>query len=436
MTRNSTFILLLSLFCTSCSGKLVSSTPEMVEVPATLAMYTTQPPGPTYTATTNQTPEPTPTPTQSATPAGPFHPVDLEKELPSDLLSIIHAADNGTLWLLTEQDILILREEKWEVALSDLQGELIGVDASGLIWVMSTDGRSISSWDGNEWSTYAEESGWVALHEYSFIKGSLIADHFDHIWIVTSEDLRNFDGQRWERFTPKDLGLSHPLEMEEDVLPDLHLKFLESSQQLWLGSCNWTGAGPIGGQGVLRYEGQTWREIDPMVSAGCTEVIEEDRLGRIWFGLDGDVWRYEPDTGLLDLFAAPPSPFGGSDTFGGVESIALDYDNLPWADFLLCGGGGCGFGTILFRIDQDEWIEITQEDFSIHTLVFGPYGRAWLLSPGGIFEIINNQPEIFIELPIIPNSAINNGAGQIWFLVKRGAGSELWTLAPDAVSGR
>jgi len=335
------------------------------------------------------------------------------------------------LWLETEAGVLRVVDDTWEVILSSIPGNLIGMDRSESIWISDPDGSSISCWDGTGWVSYAEEAGWMPLPQYSSIRFPPISDQFERTWIVTSEDLRLFDGQRWERFTPADLGLSQALETEGDASLSLHLAYLETNQQVWLGTCNMTGAGPFGGSGVRRYDGLNWQEVSPEFSSGCTEVIQEADDGSIWIGLDGDLWRYDPGTGMQIEFAAPPSPFEGSSFFNGVKNITLDLENDPWADLLLCGAGGCGFGTILFHLDQNEWIEIIREDFYYHDLFIDRSGAAWLLSPGGIFEIVDNQPRLFMELPIIPNSMIENQEGQIWFLVARDESNELWTFNAD-----
>ena len=431
IARSWMVLLTLAFLISACGGILPFPTPEKLPDNITATTTVIQSPQITITIPPSQTPKPSPIPSSTPLPAGPFQPVLPEMELPPELTSILHASGDGTLWILSEQDILILRENTWELTLAEIPGVLAGIDQSGLIWVIKPDGSSISSWDGKIWNTYAEDSGWMPFEDYFYIIGPPILDQFGQVWITTSMDLRVFDGQGWVRYTPKGLGLSHPLEAEENVLPNLHLKYLESSQELWLGTCNWTGAGPIGGQGVLRYNGYSWQEIDPAISSGCTEVIVEDSNGGIWIGLDGDVWRYDSKTGKLDQFPAPQSPHGGSSFFNGAGAIGLDSENNPWADLLLCGGGGCGFGTILYHFYQGEWIKIIEEDFYYHDLVFDQSGMPWLLTPGGIYQIEDNQPELFLELPIIPNSSVINREGQVWFLVKQADEIQLWTMLPD-----
>jgi hypothetical protein len=421
-------LFVLAFLSSACGGASPTSVFDNLTDTPSASVSITHTPNTITLVRPRSTPGPSPFPTSTSLPPGPFKPVHSQWELPPDLISILYASDDGTVWLQTEHQIIILRVNNWEIALDDIPGEILGIDESGLIWTLNSDGRSISSWDGELWNTYSEESGWNAIGESSFIKDGPITDQFGQLWMVTSEDLRVFDGHRWTRFTPKDLGLSHPLELEEEVLPDMHLRNLKGSQELWLGSCNWTGAGPIGGQGVLRYDGRSWRGINVTTSSGCAEVIVEDREGRTWFGLDGDVWRYDPNTDTQIKFAAPPSPFEGSGFFAGVRAIVLDAENNPWADFLFCGGGGCGFGTILYHYENGEWIEIIQEDFHYHELVFDQSGAPWLLTPGGVFEIVDNQLELFLELPIDPNSVVKSRGGQVWFLVQFGDVRQLWSL--------
>ena len=428
--RRSIPFLLLGVVCIACQRNLTlpTPTPELMVNAPTTSISATQPAKPTSTIT----PEPSPSPTSNPISNELFQPVFPEKEFPSDLVSILRASDDGSLWLQTQQQILTFKDNMWEIVLADIPGKLAGVDPYGLIWVINQDGNSISSWDGNIWNTYSEESGWTHLSEYSFVKWRPIIDQYEQMWIVTSEDLRVFDGQGWECFSPKDIGFTHPLEAEEDVLPDLYLKYLARSEELWVGSCNWTGAGPIGGQGVRRYDGYSWEEINSVFSSGCTEAIEEDGDGSIWFGLDGDVWRYDPETGTQDKFAAPPTPFEGSSIFAWVGNIVVDTDNTPWADLGVCGGGGCGFGTILYHLDQGEWIEVIQEDYTYHEIFFDQSGNLWLSTPGGIFKIVDNYLEMFIELPMTSNSVVKSPDGQIWFLVTRDDRRELWTLKLDS----
>lgn len=408
----------------------------------------------TLTPTHANTPEPTPTlglgsfkenvvddgkvPTGTSQsnliPNVPFQPVHTEKELPPDLISILHASDDGAVWLLNQHDILILKDNTWEVTLADVPGNVLGVDQTGIVWVLDQDGGSISSWNGNQWREYSEESGWTELSEYSMVMSPPIHDQLGQLWIATSEGLRRFNGQRWERFTHSDLGFSHPLEAVEDAWPIISLEYLESNEELWLGVCNWTGAGPIGGQGVRRFDGLSWQKVSPELSSGCTEAITEDSKGRVRIGLDGDVWQYDPKTGSQIKFPEPKSPFEGSSSFGGVGNLALDLDDNPWSDFLLCGGAGCGFGTILYHFDGNTWIEIIQEDYRFHDLVFDQSGTPWLLSPGGIFEIVENQPKLFMELPIIPKSTMLSRNGQLWFLVNTGNVTEIWTSSPEILN--
>lgn len=422
-------LLLLCIIATACSDKVPLPATESMEVGTQdRAILGTQPQESTEIAPLNLTPVPTPSSTLAPTPAGPFQPVQLEKALPPDLVSILHASEGGTLWLETEQEIIMLSGNTWETVIPDVPGELIGVDDSKRVWILSDGGKSISAWDGTAWQMYSEESGWLPMSEYGFIKGPPITDQLGQLWIVTSEDFRSFDGNRWTRVDPKNIGLSHPLEADEGILPNINLKVLDKNQELWMGSCNWTGAGPIGGQGVFRYDGGSWRSVNAAVSSGCSQVIVEDNEGYVWFGLDGDVWRYDPFSGDLVAFPAPPSPFDGGGFFAAVGDIIVDADGRPWADLLFCGGAGCGFGTILYFYDEGEWIEVIQEDYRLHDLAIDQDGNVWLLTPGGIYTVIGDRPVLFQVLPIQPNSLINAGDGQGWFLVNWDDRVELWSF--------
>lgn len=430
-----TAIFFLALFLSACAGEALSPTPdELKEVPAaTLRPTKTAKPSstPEFSPTPDptNTPEPNPTPTSTPISLGPFYPVELSEDLPQDLSAILYISPEGKLWLETGEGILTLQDDTWEVYLPNIPGELVGVDHTGRVWVIDETGSSISSWDGSSWTVYSEEDGWEPLKEYSYVRSRPATDHLGQVWLVTDSDLRLFDGQSWSLFTPEDLGVAHPLDTQNESLV-LNPKYIESNNELWLGTCLWTGAGPIGGQGVLRYDGRSWRKIDAQISSGCTKAIQEDNDGKIWIGLDGDLWRYDPSTGELTLFESPASPFEGSSFFNGVGEITLDAGNNPWAEFLLCGGGGCGFGMILYRHDDGSWVQIVAEELQgYRKLVFDGSGTPWLLTFAGIYRVKDNELEHTAALKIMINSGTQDSQGRVWFIVEDDDYNELWTTA-------
>jgi len=82
-----------------------------------------------------------------------------------------------------------------------------------------------------------------------------------------------------------------------------------------MGECDWDGPGLVGGCGARWYDEHTWHGADLPVASGCMTVIEEDRFGRIWLGVDDTPcdencmlpWRHQ-DQSLAWLATLPPLP--------------------------------------------------------------------------------------------------------------------------------
>jgi hypothetical protein len=141
-------------FLSSCSVGPTAATPEVepddraIETTAsTIPTKTVKPsvtPSPTQTLNPSATPKPSPTLTTTPIIVGPFHQVFLDEPLPHDIASIIHISEDGTVWLGTEKDIVLLKDFTWDVYLQDFPGELIGVDEAKRVWVVDQNGSSIS----------------------------------------------------------------------------------------------------------------------------------------------------------------------------------------------------------------------------------------------------------------------------------------------------
>jgi len=440
MTRCLSIVLLaLSMILIACSNQtpIIVTHPEPTVAATTIeaiipsqqtSAITNPTPSLTNSPIPSETPFPTPSPTTESRAVPGFQEVHINVDLPQEKLSILQISADGTLWMGTEHDILKLKDETWDTYLHLIPGQLVGVDKGGRVWVVDQDGMYISVWSGEMWTDYTFEDGWAPLQEFAQVRSRPVMDQHGQIWLSTDQDLRVFNGTSWEIYTHTDLGTSHPLEAEEGLLPSLSLKFMPGINELWMGSCNWTGAGPIGGQGVLRFNGIDWEQVNPKLSSGCTTTITEDNQGNIWIGLDGNIWRYEPATANLTEFEAPPSPFEGGGKFGEVDEITFDHENNPWAEFLFCGGAGCGFGPILYRHQNGEWLQATMDFQYQRKLIFDSDGNPWLLTSAGIFDLSKNELTQVAELQLDPSTVTTNESGRVWFIVINDDQNQLWTL--------
>jgi hypothetical protein len=366
--------------------------------------HTDPPPPPTYT----DTPEP---PTHTPTPevGGPFRRFPLPAGFPHETLTILQASPDGRLFLRSGQTILVLAYEVWSIYLSDFSGTLVGLDSLGRAWVVDDSGSEIAAWDGNEWTTYGEAEGWALLEDYGDgrTETAIVSDDSDRVWLGTGQDVRKFDGSGWRIFTPENMGLSP--RGEGGLLATFMVASLECS----------------------------WRSAGAEVSSGCTTVIQDDDQGRVWLGLDGDLWRYEPLSADWTQFASPDSPMGGSSFFNWVPVIVLDPANDPWAELLVCGGGGCG-GEMLYHLHDGTWTLIMEmNSHYFRKLVFDGLGTPWLFvdayswdEPGEIYLIVDDQLELEAQMRLRAMDVTVDVLGRIWFVVEGADDLELWVLEP------
>jgi len=423
-----------------CTGEVRAPT---LETSTDTPTSTTEPPHlPAFTSTieaspttfSSETPQPstTPTPTDTTTPffSGPFRPVTLDESFPDVILSILGEHPDGLLLLEPEGQVISLKGGSWAIYLPEFQGEPLGVDSEGRFWVFDQEENRISSWDGISWHHYTESDGWSSTGEHIWSKTQLVTDQIGQVWFVINDQLWVFAGEQWAQVSLSDYGVSHPLESNEGILPSIKLSYVKGLNELWLGTCYWTGSGPIGGGGVLRYDGVTWHPVDPLVSSGCTETIEEDHAGDVWVGLNESIMYLDLQDRTWMELRPPASPFGDNSRFFGVREITFDPENNPWAEFLLCGGAGCGFGPILYRFQNGSWVEIIREGFQYYRqVVFDSSGNPWLFTPAGIFNVTNNDLDDVIELAVDPRSIFKDARGGVWFLVEDNE-YPLWFLPP------
>jgi hypothetical protein len=345
-------------------------------------------------------------------------------------IEAVRSAPGGGLWAITEEGIAKLEDGTWNLYLSDYTGELAGIDDAGRIWVLSEDGSEISAWDGapsgdgGSWTIYGADEGWVPLAEawYTYASGGR-SDALGRLWFVTSQDVRVFDGERWIVISPADMGMGPP--RDEGLVIMFDVTILESGA-VWVTECEWGGPGPFGGRGVRWFDGTTWHGADSPVAFGCAKEIAEDDAGRVWVGVEENLWRYDPVSGTWTEFAPPEPPITGR--FGFFESLGVDPSGDPWAMTVICSGASCYGSIALYRIHDGAWTQIGE--VAEYEAQWGPIfeadGTPWVFWSGGVYRIVGNTPEMMASL--YTRSVIVDDSGHVWFLAWHNGQDWLWIL--------
>jgi hypothetical protein len=395
----------------------------------TATLRPTRTPRPTYTRRPTRTPKPPPTDTATPTPLPDLFrlvaPIDVD--LPG-WAQDLQIGPGGTAWLTTDQAAAKLSGSTWSVYLSDISGELVGVDTAGRAWVVNEDFSEISAWDGTSWTAYAADAGWAPITGWYRRVDQGQIDASGRLWLSTSQDVRVLDGERWIVFTPEEMGMGPPA--FEDLMADFELAVLRDGSEIWVGGCDWGGPGPFGGRGVRWFDGQAWRGSDGPVATGCVTVIEEDPPGRVWVGVDDALWRYDPVTGDWAQLAAPN--FGAADgrRHGFVTDLALDRFGDPWLIIALCGGASCFAHQVPYHVQDGVWTQLAEpREMEFQRVVVDGAGTPWLFWSGDIYRMAGDTPELMAEL--FARSITVDANGRVWFLAWRAGQDGLWTLDAD-----
>lgn len=397
---------------------------------------------PTPTSTSTPTPASTPSAT-SASPPQAFRPIIPVEDVLTGQFQRLHASPDGALWLITDEGVARKQDGTWHVYLTDFTGELVGIDAVGRVWVVSEDNSEIASWDGAAWTTYGADEGWssITLEDERYREMGLgQSDGMGGFWLTTPQDVRLFDGQRWNVFTPEAMGMGAV--GPEELWATFAMEIAESTGMIWVGECDWGGPGPFGGQGVRWFDvstkltagGQNWHGADSPVGAGCATVIEEDAQGRVWMGVDDSLWRYEPAFGKWTEFAPPEPPVEWT-RFGFAHAIALDSSDDPWPAMVLCGAS-CYGKIVLYRVQDGAWTQIGEAlEFGgflpPHELVVDATGTRWLFWAGSVYRVGEGMSEPVPGLGFVRHIAVG-AAGRVWFVLRHEGRDVLWTLNTEA----
>jgi hypothetical protein len=339
----------------------------------------------------------------------------------------------GVVWLVAQHGVYKLVDEAWTEYVAEPEGRMLGLDQAGRVWRASEEGDQVMAWDGTVWTSYAADAGWTPLTDWRRFVGWGQVDSLGRVWLKTSQDVRvlipgqgGLDGERWTVFTPADMNMDAP--QYEDL--EASFAILESDGLVWVGECDWGGPGPFGGRGVRWFDGQGWQGADSPVASGCVTLVEQDDWGRVWLGVDDNLWRYD---GEWTLFAPPAAPEGLRNGF--ITDLTLDPAGDPWLTLDLCGGASCYGWLVHYHVHDDVWTQIGEllgDYCPVQKTVFVPeqggFGMPWLLWGGDLYRIVGDTPEFVARFVVYSLSV--DAAGQVWLVAWHDDQTALWTTMP------
>lgn len=332
---------------------------------------------------------------------------------------------------MTDQSIAQLHDSTWTIQLTELTGTVAGIDGDGRIWVVGEYYNEISAWDGASWAVYGAEAGWVPVADtwHRHVRWGQ-CDLAGRFWLVTSQDVRTFDGERWTVFTPEDMGMGEV--PSESCDPEFQMIIPKSTGDVWIGECDWAGAGSCGGQGARWFDGLVWHGANSPASHGCVAAIEEDSTGNVWLGVDGVLWRYESTSGDWSKFAPPEEPPFDYRRYGAITALAADPFDRLWVTELLCGGASCD-AHALYHVRDGVWTLLPRGEEEYYVLelraVTDAAGTAWLF--GNIVYRLT-ETDLRPAARLLPVSVAVDAAGRVWFTVHDYPQGILWTVDAEA----
>jgi len=243
----------------------------------------------------------------------------------------------GNIWFGSyNEGVCLLRNGEFqyfttENGLSDNQVRSIYEDKNGIIWFEC--GVGLSTYDGQKITTY-QERNYDSINKWKLTGSDLwfksdptvgfnklerdpgvyqydgknlyyrtfpikpkLGEENSYSISTPYRVLIGYDGKQFKMFNNDSLGLN-------DTTEALHIRCImeDSKGNLWFG--NNAGGSPIGGIGVLKYDGKEFihftkqhqlrKEDTKGNSLDRVFSIGEDASGNIWFGtVESGVWRYD-----------------------------------------------------------------------------------------------------------------------------------------------
>jgi signal transduction histidine kinase/CheY-like chemotaxis protein len=215
--------------------------------------------------------------------------------LPSASVNALLQDQTGNLWLATDAGLCRYDGEVFTTFTIDdgLPHDSIQAlfeDRAGNLWIgtgaWNTPGAGVVRYDGRVFTTFTTQDGLVD----NSIR-AILEDRDGNLWFATGtfrlpgRGVSRYDGHSFRTFTSAD-GLS------SNKVEAIHQ---DRTGHLWFATAGWrpTDAG-WRKSGVSRYDGTAFTVFDPTGSPGTmTASIGEDQQGRLLFGTDTGLYRYD-----------------------------------------------------------------------------------------------------------------------------------------------
>ena len=200
----------------------------------------------------------------------------------------------------------------------------------------------------------------------------IVRDSRGYLWFCTSEGLSRFDGYEFRSYGRRD-GLPH--RAVNDVLET-------RNGELWVatagGLCRYAPGEPGKRKFPVRLGGRDDAEMH-------SDVLLEDRQGRVWCGTDAGLFRLERHIG---------------ETESGLKSIDLGMPRAFWDDRVISallddsrGDLWIGAGSGLYRLRTSGAVERYTEDDGlpqnfVTALLEDQQHRIWVGTHGGLCKLV------------------------------------------------
>lgn len=354
---------------------------------------------------------------------GPFKQVAREEALIAGRVTGLQASPDGSILLLSESGYSRFKNGAWTGYFTEEIGPLVGIDPSGRAWAAARDGSQVAVWENDQWIPYGANEGWAPVPgtRGNPVTTGIVSGSDGDLWLATGFDVRRFDGNRWQVFTPEAMGM--PVVGSPDLTSLYTLVPISVTGELWVGRCDWGSSGPDSGGGIRKFNQGIWQEVDPSLSSGCVTSIHEDKEGNIWIGMDTSMLRYSPASSSVEPINFPPAPTGSR--FGYVTDLAAGPDGDLWVSLGLCEEAICYGGEQLFHFIDGAWQQFGEPTSAGgQKLLFDSTGQPWVVYGGSVYQVIDNSLQPVAGLVV--QAATTGSSGEIWLVAQSSGPPTLW----------
>ncbi|WP_420629199.1 hypothetical protein [Candidatus Leptofilum sp.] len=423
-------LLLLILLALAACRPEATPEPEPTD-PATAV--STQASTPTATAVTSlstnptqlpsATSHPTNTPMPTATPSprqlGPFTEVALMDELITGSWQKLHSSPTGDLFFASTNEVLRFDDNEWAVYLPEYNGRFIGFDSQDRVWVLSEDGAEIAAWDGNTWQAFGTEAGWEVTT--SVYQQPIVEDDQGSIWLSARTTIRQLVDGRWQTHTIESVNLTLPDGDASDWDTTLAVAYIQPTNEIWIGQCNFLTGNPSGGGLSILRDG-AWQPTTINDTSPCIWAIAARDDGNIWLLSENTLYQ----SSQSGEWIRHDEPEGA---YGLLTSLDFDAQGRPLANFSECIQGHCHIQEDYFRLDDGQWTLLADDEieFGPVTNVADGDGNDWVFLAGNTYQIVGDELVLALEnfSTAWTNTAVD-ADGRFWFVVTVDDETGLW----------